>query len=70
VDLGVKVTGPIADGIFITSLVNAIHSQLDTSLSAESDSKYTVVNIAVGVKPVAGLPAVRLEPAAPPQKPQ
>ncbi len=68
VDLGVKVTGPIADGKFIHSLIIGIGSHLDTSLRGEWDTKYAEVNIEVGVKPVAGLPAIRQEPVAPPQK--
>src|SRR5260221_389723 len=40
VTLGVKVTGPIADGPFIELLVRGIRANVDTSLSAEWDSKY------------------------------
>jgi len=68
VPLGVKVTGPIADGPFIETLVRGIRADVDTSLSAEWDSKYTEVNIAVGVKPVAGLPAIIQPPVSSPQK--
>jgi hypothetical protein len=68
VTLGVKVTGPIADGPFIESLVRGIRADVDTSLYVEWDSKYTEVNIAVGVKPVAGLPDVIQPPFSTPQK--
>jgi hypothetical protein len=63
VDLGVKVTGPIADESFIRSLLNGIKAHLDTSLRGEWDSKYTEVNIEVGVKPIVGLPDVSRGPA-------
>ena len=68
VTLGVKVTGPIADGMFIKSLITGIRADVETSLDGEWNSKYTDVNIAVGVKPVAGLPAVLPGPVTPPQK--
>ena len=58
VNLGVKVTGPIADGKFIGALVTGIRAHVDTDLSGEWDSKYAEVGIEVGVKPVAGLPIV------------
>jgi hypothetical protein len=62
VDIGVKVTGPIADGPFIRSLLTGVKAHLDTSLYGEWNSKYTETSIAVGVKPVAGLPAVSQAP--------
>lgn len=68
VSLGVKVTGPIADEMFIRSLLTGIRAHVDTSLSGEWDPKFTEVSIEVGVKPVAGLPAVVQEPATPSQK--
>jgi hypothetical protein len=58
VDMGVRVTGPIADEMFIRSLLTGIRAHLDTSLRGEWGPKYTEVNIEVGVKPVAGLPDV------------
>jgi hypothetical protein len=68
VNLGVTVTGPIADGPFIESLVRGIRADVDTSLHAEWDSKYTEVKVSVGVKPVAGLPDIIQPPASSPQK--
>jgi hypothetical protein len=68
VTVGVKVTGPIADGMFIKSLITGIRADVDTTLNGEWNSKYTEVNIEVGVKPVAGLPAVIQPPVTPPQK--
>jgi hypothetical protein len=67
VDLGVKITGPIADGPFIKALLTNIHSRLDTKLHGEWDSKYTDVRVAVGVKPVPGLPDVRQPPTVGPK---
>jgi hypothetical protein len=58
VDVGVKVTGPIADEPFIRSLITGISAHVDTSLSGEWDSKYNDVEIHIGVKPISGLPDI------------
>jgi hypothetical protein len=59
VDMGVKVTGPSGDEAFIRSLIGNIHSHLDTALNAKWGPQYEELTVDVGVKPVAGLPALK-----------
>jgi hypothetical protein len=54
-DFGVWVTGPTADGKFITTLIREIHEHLETELRGKWGPEYTGVKILVGVKPVEGL---------------
>lgn len=56
VAMGVAITGPRGDEEFIRSLGTNINSHADTDVKAEWNSKYTELDVFVGVKPVAGLP--------------
>ncbi|MGB6944191.1 MAG: hypothetical protein WBE37_17455 [Bryobacteraceae bacterium] len=58
VNLGVDITGPLADQPFMKALGTDIHDRIGTGIVVKWDPKYTKVAIAVGVKPVAGLPTV------------
>jgi hypothetical protein len=58
VDLGVQVTGPAADQEFMKRLATDIRADCDTALSVEWGPQFTAVEVAVRVKPVAGLPTV------------
>lgn len=59
VNLGVKVTGPTEDAVFIGSLLTGIRTHVDTDhLRGEAGPKYSEVSVEVGVKPIAGLPTV------------
>jgi hypothetical protein len=60
VDMGVKISGPTKDKEFILTVGNAIHDRADTDVYCEwDDSKYKELSIAVGARPVAGLPQVK-----------
>lgn len=66
VHLGVKITGPSADGIFIKTLIDRVQASIDTAFNGEWGAKYKDVKIEVGVKPIAGLTEVKL--VTPPPK--
>jgi hypothetical protein len=59
VDTGVKITGPSADEAFVKTIATSIHSHLDTAMRAEWGPQYKDVTVAVGVKPVIGLPLIK-----------
>jgi hypothetical protein len=65
VDTGVKMTGPSGDEGFMRSFATSIHSQLDTDVTAEWNPKYTELTIMVGVKPVVGLPKIKVQTTNP-----
>lgn len=58
VDTGVHITGPIKDQDVITLLAHEIHNHADTDVYAEWKDEYKEVNVAIGVKPIPGLPKI------------
>lgn len=55
-EMGVKITGPTIDSDFMFKLQDEIFTRLKTKIGVESNDEYTELSIAVGIKPVAGLP--------------
>jgi hypothetical protein len=54
--MGVVITGPISDEIFIRSLATALGTSTGTAVRGEWNSKYSEVGVMVGFKPIEGLP--------------
>jgi hypothetical protein len=65
VDLGVKITGPVAYKDFLISLGNGINDRHTTAVRIEWDDKYPGISVLVGSKPVPGFPDVSSTPPAP-----
>jgi hypothetical protein len=56
VDMGAKITGPLADKEFIRSLAQGLATHANTGIKGEWKATYPEIRILVGVKPIAGLP--------------
>jgi hypothetical protein len=57
-NMGVRITGPVRDKVFIETLAKEINVAADTPVDAEWAARYVDVRVEVGLKPVFGLPVV------------